>query len=116
MQWQSSASADPNVYCAPEINRHRCCRHSYVALLFLKALMTKLLDWLQVLLEDCSDADVAEQASGVVEAVLQGRNSVVLALGQAGSGKSHTMLGGALHDVDASSSTGWAGAHCYGVT
>lgn len=68
--------------------------------------MTKLLDWLQVLLEDCSDADVAEQASGVVEAVLQGRNSVVLALGQAGSGKSHTMLGGALHEVDASSSTG----------
>ncbi|KAL0034861.1 hypothetical protein WJX77_010604 [Trebouxia sp. C0004] len=60
----------------------------------------------QVLLEDCCEADVAQQASGVVEAVLQGRNSVVLALGQAGSGKSHTMLGGALHDVDASSSTG----------
>ncbi len=67
--------------------------------------MTTLFDWLQVLLEDCSEADVAEQASGVVEAVLQGRNSVVLALGQAGSGKSHTMLGGALHG-DASSSTG----------
>lgn len=67
------------------------------------------LSWVQVLLEDCSEADVAEQASGVVEAVLQGRNSLVLALGQAGSGKSHTMLGGALHDVDASSSTG---SHC----
>ncbi|KAL0051815.1 hypothetical protein WJX82_002647 [Trebouxia sp. C0006] len=60
----------------------------------------------QVLLEDCSEADVAEQASGVVEGVLQGRNSVVLALGQAGSGKSHTLLGGALHDQDASSNTG----------
>ncbi|KAL0028659.1 hypothetical protein WJX79_008659 [Trebouxia sp. C0005] len=60
----------------------------------------------QVLLEDCSEADVAEQVSGVIQAVLQGRNSVVLALGQAGSGKSHTMLGGALDDEDVSSSTG----------
>lgn len=77
--------------------------------------MITLFNWLQVLLEDCSEADVAEQASGVVEAVLQGRNSVVLALGQASSGKSHTMLGGgggALHNVDASSSTGRAGCHC----
>lgn len=65
-----------------------------------------------MLLEDCSEADVAEQVSGVIQAVLQGRNSVVLALGQAGSGKSHTMLGGALDDEDVSSSTGRAGCHC----
>ncbi len=106
MQCHSSASADPIVHCTSESNMHRCCRYSHVALLFLKALTTKLLDWFQVLSEDCSEADVAEQASGVVEAVLQGRNSMVLALGQAGSGKSHTMLGGALHDADVSSSTG----------
>ncbi len=85
---------------------HCCCRHSHVVLLFLHAHMTNLPSWFQVLLEDCSEADVAEQASGVVEGVLQGRNSVVLALGQAGSGKSHTLLGGALHDQDASSNTG----------
>jgi len=60
----------------------------------------------QVLLGDCSQEEVAEQATGVIEAVLQGRNSVVLALGQAGSGKSHTMLGNDPGDPDSTSTSG----------
>lgn len=60
----------------------------------------------QVLLGDCSPEAVTEQAAGVVEAVLQGRNSVVMAMGQAGSNKTHTLLGADPGDLEASSSTG----------
>ena len=48
---------------------------------------------LQVLTEDSSCSEVAAEVEGLVQAVLQGHNSVVLALGQSGSGKSHTMAG-----------------------
>ena len=67
--------------------------------------------WPQVLLDDCTTQDLAEQASGVVQAVLQGRNSAVLALGQPGSGKTHTLLSSDLHDVHASSSAGGVSMH-----
>ena len=52
----------------------------------------------QVLASDCSQQELGEQASGVVQAVLQGRNSVVLAMGQPAFGMSHTLLG---HDPHA---------------
>lgn len=48
---------------------------------------------LQVLTEDSSPEEVAAEAEGLVQAVLQGHNSVVMALGQSGSGKTHTMAG-----------------------
>lgn len=48
---------------------------------------------LQVLTEDSSSEEVAAQAAGLVQAVLQGHNSVVMALGQSGSGKTHTLAG-----------------------
>ena len=60
----------------------------------------------QVLLGDCSNSDLTQQAEGVVEAVLQGRNSAVVALGQAGSGKSHTMFGFSPQDPEAAKMTG----------
>ena len=47
----------------------------------------------QVLTEDSSSSEVAAEAEGLVEAVLQGHNSVILALGQSGSGKTYTMAG-----------------------
>lgn len=46
-----------------------------------------------MLSEDSIPEEVAGEAEGLLEAVLQGRNSVVLALGQSGSGKTHTMAG-----------------------
>lgn len=60
---------------------------------------------MQVLASSCDQQDLAGQASGVVEAVLRGRNSVVLALGQSGSGKTHSLLGDDPHDPEASSSS-----------
>ena len=47
----------------------------------------------QVLTEDSRPSEVAAEAEGLVEAVLQGHNSVVMALGQSGSGKTYTMAG-----------------------
>ena len=55
---------------------------------------------IQVLASNCSQQDVAEQASGVVEAVLQGRNSVVLAMGQPGK-----LLGDDPNDPEADSTS-----------
>ena len=70
---------------------------------------------MQVLSSDCSQQDLAEQASGVIEAVLQGRNSVVLAMGQPAFGKPHTLLGVDPNDpeVDSSSSGMLAAMHVY---
>lgn len=59
----------------------------------------------QVLPSSCSQQELAEQASGVIEAVLQGRNSVVLAMGQPAFGKPHTLLGDDPNDPEADSSS-----------
>ena len=61
---------------------------------------------IQVLSSGCSRQDLAEQASGVIGAVLQGRNSAVLSMGQPAVGKPHTLLGDDPNDpgVDSSSS------------
>ena len=64
-----------------------------------------------MLLGDCSTQDLAQQTSGVIQAVLQGRNSAVLALGQPGSGKTHTLFSSDLHDSHASSSAGGVSRH-----
>lgn len=53
----------------------------------------------------CSQQELAEEASGVIEAVLQGRNSVVLAMGQPAFGKPHTLLGEDPNDPQAVSSS-----------
>ena len=59
----------------------------------------------QVLASDCIQQDLAKQASGVIEAVLQGRNSVVLAMGQPAFGKPSTLFGEGLDDPDAEGSS-----------
>lgn len=66
--------------------------------------MNECMVW-QVLASDCSQQDLGEQASGVVQAVLQGRNSVVLAMGQPASGTSHTLLGNGPSDAQPQSSS-----------
>lgn len=76
-----------------------------------QSILRDTLCWPQVLLGDCSTQALAGQASGVIQAVLQGRNSAVLALGQLGSGKTHTLLSSDLHDVHASSSAGGVSMH-----
>lgn len=60
---------------------------------------------IQVLTSGCSQQDLAEQASGVVEAVLQGRNCVVLAMGQPAFGKAHTLLGEDPNDPEVDSAS-----------
>lgn len=60
---------------------------------------------IQVLTSGCSQQDLAEQASGVVEAVLQGRNSVVLAMGQPAFGRAHTLLEEDQNDPEVDSSS-----------
>lgn len=59
----------------------------------------------QVLASDSSPQELGEQAAGVIQAVLQGRNSVVVAMGQPASAKSHTLLGHDPTDPQASSSS-----------
>lgn len=66
--------------------------------------MNECMVW-QVLASDCSQQELGEQASGVVQAVLQGRNSVVLAMGQPASAMSHTLLGHAPNDSQTQSSS-----------
>ena len=60
---------------------------------------------LQVLASDCSQQDLVQQASGVIQAVLQGRNSVVLAMGPPASGKPNTLFAEDPNDPEADSSS-----------